>query len=91
MIVWGRADDIQREVAHVPEHWLSAFMVRHPGDVRKFGTSRNSTLLFRSDAVLAAVEAGETSEPLTPPVPPLKQAPGCGPNVVLVNREGLDE
>jgi len=62
MIAWGRAEDIQREVAHVPENWLRMFMLRHPGDVRKFGNSRNSTLLFRTDAVLAAVEAGETSE-----------------------------
>lgn len=62
MIAWGRMEDIQRDVAHVPENWLRTFMVRHPGDVRKFGTSRNSTLLFRSEAVLAAVEAGETSD-----------------------------
>jgi len=62
MIIWGRADDIQREVAHVPDNWLRVFMLRHPDDVRKFGNSRNSTLLYRSDAVLAAVEAGETSE-----------------------------
>lgn len=66
MIVWGRAVDIQREVAHVPENWLRTFMVRHPADVRKFGSSRNSTLLYRSDAVLAAVEAGETSEEVKP-------------------------
>lgn len=62
MIAWGRAEDIQREVAHVPENWLRTFVLRHPADIRKFGTSRNSTLLFRSAAVLAAVEAGETSE-----------------------------
>jgi hypothetical protein len=64
MIAWGRAGDIQREVANVPDNWLRTFCVRHPGDVRKFGTSRNSTLLYRSEAVLAAVEAGETSEPV---------------------------
>lgn len=62
MIVWGRAEDIQSDVAHVPENWLRTFSVRHPGDIRKFGNSRNSTLLFRSSAILAAVEAGETSE-----------------------------
>ena len=62
MIVWGRVEDIKREVANVPENWLRTFMVKHPADIRKFGTSRNSTLLFRSDAVLAAVEAGELSE-----------------------------
>ena len=62
MIVWGRIEDIQKQVAHVPENWLRTFMVRHPADIRKFGTSRNSTLLFRSGAVLAAVEAGELSE-----------------------------
>ena len=48
MIVWGRAEDIQSDVAHVPENWLRTFSVRHPGDIRKFGNSRNSTLLFRS-------------------------------------------
>lgn len=62
MIVWGRVEDIKREVANVPENWLRTFMVRHPADIRKFGGSRNSTLLFRSDAILAAVEAGELSE-----------------------------
>ena len=62
MIVWGRVEDIKREVANVPDNWLRTFMVKHPADIRKFGTSRNSTLLFRSDAVLAAVEAGELSE-----------------------------
>ena len=62
MIVWGRAEDIQSDVAHGPENWLRTFSVRHPGDIRKFGNSRNSTLLFRSSAILAAVEAGETSE-----------------------------
>jgi hypothetical protein len=67
MIAWGRMEDIQREVAHVPENWLRTFMVRHPADIRKFGSSRNSTLLFRSDAVLAAVEAGETSEEFIKP------------------------
>ena len=67
MIAWGRAEDIQREVAHVPENWLRMFMLRHPGDFRKFGNSRNSTLLFRTDAVLAAVEAGETSEEFSKP------------------------
>ena len=67
MIAWGRMQDIQREVANVPENWLRTFQVRHPADVRKFGTSRNSTLLFRSEAVLAAVEAGETSDAFEKP------------------------
>ena len=39
MIVWGRAEDIQSDVAHVPENWLRTFSVRHPGDIRKFGNS----------------------------------------------------
>lgn len=62
MIAWGRRDDIQREVANVPDGWLTMFGIRHPSDIRKLGTSRNSTLLFRTEAILAAVEAGETSE-----------------------------
>jgi hypothetical protein len=67
MIAWGRVEDIKREVANVPENWLRMFMIRHPADVRKFGSSRNSTLLFRSEAILAAVEAGETSEEFSKP------------------------
>ncbi len=62
MIAWGREKDIQREVANVPNGWLDAFAVAHKADTRKFGASSNSTLLFRTDAVLAAIEAGETVE-----------------------------
>lgn len=62
MIAWGREKDIQREVANVPNGWLDAFAVAHKADTRKLGTSQNSTLLFRSEAVLAAVEGGETVE-----------------------------
>lgn len=56
---WARMEDVQQFVANVPENWLRSFMVRHPTDVRKLGTSRNSTLLFNSRAVLAAMDAGE--------------------------------
>lgn len=59
MIAWGRMRDIQEQVANVPDKWLVAFAAVHGSDVRKFGPSRNSTLLYRSAAVLAAVEAGE--------------------------------
>ena len=56
---WGRMEDIQQFVANVPENWLRSFMVRHPMQIRKLGTSRNSTLLFNARAVLAALDAGE--------------------------------
>ena len=59
MIVWGRAKDIQREVANVPENWLIRFAVMRPDDVRKLGDERNSSLLFRVSAVLDAIETGE--------------------------------
>lgn len=59
MIAWGRMPDIQREVAHVPQKWLAGFAIAHPGDVRKLGSWDNAAVLFRSTAVLAAVEAGE--------------------------------
>ena len=62
MIAWGRMRDIQEQVANVPDKWLVAFATVHGSDIRKFGKSRNSTLLYRSAAVLAAVENGETYE-----------------------------
>ena len=59
MMVWARANDIQREVAHVPSNWLIRFAVMRPDDVRKLGDERNSSLLFRVSAVLEAIETGE--------------------------------
>ena len=59
MIAWGRMPDIQREVAHVPQKWLAGFAIAHPGDVRKLGRGDNAAVLFRTAAILAAVEAGE--------------------------------
>ncbi len=59
MIVWGRAADIKREVAHVPDNWLIRFAVAHPDDIRKLGDARCSTLLYRAEAVLKAIETGE--------------------------------
>lgn len=59
MIVWGRAKDIQQEVAHVPSNWLIRFAVMRPDDVRKLGDEQNSSLLFRVSAVLEAIETGE--------------------------------
>lgn len=59
MIAWGRKEDIQGVVANVPDNWLIRFAANRPNDTRKFGDSRNATLLFRSAGVLEAVEAGE--------------------------------
>lgn len=58
MIVWARKDDVQTMVANVPDKWLLHFAAANPQHVRKFGDSRNSTLLYRSAAVLDAVEQG---------------------------------
>lgn len=59
MIVWGRAKDIQREVANVPMNWLYRFAVKRPKDIRKLGEGQGSTLLFRASAVIEAIEIGE--------------------------------
>lgn len=59
MIVWGRAEDIRREVADVPAGWLRRFAKGRPGDVRKLGDAQCSTLLFRVSAVLDAIANGE--------------------------------
>lgn len=80
MIAWGRMPDIQREVAHVPQKWLAGFAIAHPGDVRKLGSWDNAAVLFRSTAVLAAIEAGEfytapgdaKSTPSTPSTPSMQ-------------------
>lgn len=56
---WASKDAIMSEVADVPENWLRAFAVRHPLDCRKFATTRNGSMMYRVDAVLAAIENGE--------------------------------
>ena len=71
---WGRMEDIQQFVANVPENWLRTFMVRHPMQIRKLGTSRNSTLLFNARAVLAALDAGE----------------GTGTEELMPRRDGIE-
>ena len=59
MIVWGRADDIQREVANVPMNWLYRFAAKRPNDIRKMGEAQGSSLLYRTSAILEAIESGE--------------------------------
>ena len=56
MIAWGKKSDIRQQVANVPENWLDTFAVKQPNDIRKFGSAQNSTLLYRSSAILEAVE-----------------------------------
>lgn len=56
---WASKDAIMSEVADVPENWLRAFAIRHPKDCRKFAATRNGSMLYRVEAVLAAIEIGE--------------------------------
>lgn len=56
---WASKDAIMSEVADVPENWLRAFAIRHPNDCRKFAATRNGSMLYRVEAVLAAIENGE--------------------------------
>ena len=56
---WASKDAIISEVADVPENWLRAFAIRHPKDCRKFAATRNGSMLYRVEAVLAAIENGE--------------------------------
>ena len=56
---WASKDAIMSEVADVPENWLRAFAIRHPKDCRKFAATRNGSMLYRVEAVLAAIENGE--------------------------------
>jgi hypothetical protein len=58
MIEWVSKKGCREKVAEVPENWLVKFAAAQPQDTRKFGDARNSTMLYRSSAVLAAVEAG---------------------------------
>lgn len=56
MIVWARADRIKAEVADVTDEWLTRFRVTHLGDVKKLGPNQNARLLYRTSAVLAALD-----------------------------------
>ena len=57
--VWATKRSIRDGIADVPENWLYGFAANHPLDIRKYGDGRNSMLIFRVSAVLAAIEAGE--------------------------------
>lgn len=56
---WASCEAIRQEVADVPENWLREFAVKHPGDCRKFASTRNGSMMYRVDAVLQAIEDGE--------------------------------
>lgn len=58
MIQWASKKSLTASVADVPDNWLVRFAAAQPNDIRKFGSARNSTLLYRSEAVLAAIEDG---------------------------------
>ena len=57
--VWATEKALKERVADVPGNWLERFMCARPNDIRKFGTAKNSRLMFRVSAVLDAIEAGE--------------------------------
>ena len=59
MKVWASKNSIRAEIADVPEGWLDRFAVEQPGDIRKFAATRNGSMLYRVEAVLAAIENGE--------------------------------
>lgn len=58
-MVWATEKALKERVADVPGNWLERFMAARPNDIRKFGTARNSRLMYRVSAVLDAIEAGE--------------------------------
>ena len=60
MKVWATMDGIISEIAEVPENWIKSFGVNHPEDFRKFGDAKNSRTLYRVEAVLNAIEHGES-------------------------------
>ena len=66
MKVWATKKAIRAQVADAPEKWLDQFCVHHPSDIRKYGTGRTSMLVLRVDAVLDAIESGETYESESP-------------------------
>lgn len=57
---WASKDALVAEVADVPENWLRGFAVRHPMDCRKFAMKRNGSMMYRVEAVLQAIEDGES-------------------------------
>lgn len=61
MKVWASKKSIRAEIADVPEGWLDRFAVEQPGDIRKFGDSRNATLDYRVSAVLGRLSSGNIS------------------------------
>lgn len=58
-MVWATEKALKERVADVPGNWLERFMAARPNDIRKFGTAKNSRLMYRVAAVLDAIEAGE--------------------------------
>lgn len=60
MKVWATMDGIIEEIAEVPENWIKSFGVHHPEDFRKFGDAKNSRTVYRVQAVLDAIENGES-------------------------------
>lgn len=63
MKIWASAAAVRAEIADVPENWLIRFAATRPDDTRKLGESSNSKLLYRSSAVLEAIESGELKRP----------------------------
>lgn len=58
-MIWASRRQLQERVASVPDPWLTAFMVKYPNDIRKFGPQKQSALLFRVSKVLECIENKE--------------------------------
>lgn len=54
--VWASKSSIIDEIADVPDNWLDKFAAAEPQNIRKFTAARNSRLVFRVAAILAAIE-----------------------------------
>jgi hypothetical protein len=59
VIVWADRDALLREVATPPENWLVRFAREQPNDVRKLTEAVNGKILYRTAAVLDAIEQGK--------------------------------
>lgn len=55
--VWASKSSIIGEIADVPDNWLDKFAAAEPQNIRKFTAARNSRLVYRVAAILAAIEA----------------------------------
>lgn len=62
MKLWASARSVRSEVADVPERWLIQFALHHPEAIRKFGASKNATMLYNTQAIVKAIEEKEAMQ-----------------------------